>query len=151
MTITAPAGPADTAAVEKAALIRRARQRLDRIEDMRAAHRLQQAGKTQRQIAEILHTTQPRIHRMLKAAESADSERQTPEEVILHAAVDGTGRDTLVAALSDIAYTFTEYAPAGLDGSVPGTWNQVLVALGNGMITEEEYDRVAAAVKPTAA
>lgn len=50
------------------AQIRRAQERLLRIEDMRAASQLKQSGMTQREIADVLRTTQPRVGRLLRGA-----------------------------------------------------------------------------------
>lgn len=138
----------DVAQVERDAIVRRAQERLTRIDDRRAAYRLHQDGRTQREIATILHTTQPRVHRMLIAAEEND-DTLTPEEVIVRATVDRTSRDELVNALANMPYSFTEYAPGVLDdGSKPGTWTQVSVANMNGMLSDEEYERVCDAVQP---
>ncbi|MBB2893462.1 hypothetical protein [Flexivirga oryzae] len=139
----------EVAGVERGALVRRAQERLVRIEDIRAASRLRRGGRTQRQIAEILHVTQPRVHRMLIAAE-AIGDGVTPEEVILRATVDGADRGTLVQTLAGLTYTFTEYAPGVMDGSRPGTWLQVEVAAASGLLTEDEFDRVRAVVQPPA-
>ena len=45
--------------IAREALIRQARERLDRFEEMRDAERLQQSGLAQREIAEILQTDLP--------------------------------------------------------------------------------------------
>lgn len=148
MTAVATKHRVDVAAVEHEAVLRRALERLLKIDDMRAAVQLSHAGRTQREIAETLHTTQPRVHRMLKAMELRGSDRETPEEVVLRATVKGTDRDTLVEALSRLTYTFTEHAPEPFDGSKPGTWNQVRSAYLSGLLTEPEYERVRAAVRP---
>lgn len=140
----------DVEAVERAALRRRAQERLDRIDDMRAAYSLHLAKKTQREIADILHTTQPRVHRMLKAMELRGNIEETPEEVILRATVEGTDRKALLERLSRMSYTFTEYAPEPFDGSKPGTWTQVKVACATGLLTREEFDEIATAVKAPA-
>lgn len=129
------------------AQIRQVRERLDAIEEMRDACRLQQAGKSQREIAEILRTTQPRAGRLLRGARAL-GEAETPEEVILRATLDGTPRDVLVKQLSAMRYTFTEFAPAPHEGSVPGAWAQVGAAHLLGLLSDEEYESVRAAVKP---
>jgi len=129
------------------ARIRQAGQRLALIEEMRAANGLKQAGKTQRDIADILHTTQPRVHRMLRGARAL-GDAETPEEIILRATIEHTARDVLVKQLTAFEYTFTEFAPPPHEGSVPGTWTQVSAAHLLGLLNDEEYENVCAAVKP---
>lgn len=129
------------------AQIRQARERLDLIEEMRDANRLKLAGKSQREIADILNTTQPRVGRVLRGARAL-GEAETPEEIILRATVEATPRDVLVKQLSTLHYTFTEFAPAPHEGSVPGTWTQVSAAHLLGLLSDEEYESVCAVVKP---
>lgn len=74
----------------------------------------------------------------------------TPGEIIRRAARDQTDRTELVQRLSDLDYTFTEHAPYPFDGSRPGTWTQVLAALANGLLSQNEYDRIESAVQPPA-
>lgn len=133
--------------IGRKALIRQVRERLDLIDEMRDANRLRLAGKSQREIAEILHTTQPRVGRILRGARVL-GEAETPEEIILRATVDATPRDVLVKQLSTYRYTFTEFAPAPHEGSVPGTWTQVGAAHLLGLLSDKEYESVCAAVKP---
>jgi transcriptional regulator with XRE-family HTH domain len=108
---------------------------------MRDAQRLALAGKSQREIADILNTTQPRVGRILRGARAL-REAETPEEIILRAAVDDTPRDVLVTQLSSYPYTFTEFAPFPHDGSVPGTWTQVSAAHLLELLSDEEYESV---------
>ncbi|MBB5164182.1 sigma-70 family RNA polymerase sigma factor [Mycobacterium sp. AZCC_0083] len=127
--------------------IRQARERLDFLDEMRDAQRLALAGKSQREIADILNTTQPRVGRILRGARALP-EAETPEEIILRATIDDTPRDVLVAQLSSYPYTFTEFAPFPHDGSVPGTWTQVSAAHLVELLSDEEYESVCAAVQP---
>lgn len=133
--------------IGRKALIRQARERLDLLDEMRDANRLSMAGRSQREIAEILHTTQPRVGRILRGARVL-GEAETPEEVILRATVNATPRDVLIKELSAYRYTFTEFAPAPHEGSVPGSWTQVGAAHLLGLLSDEEYDSVCAAVQP---
>lgn len=50
------------------ALIRRAHERLNQIEEMHDAVQLHNLGKSQRDIADLLLTTQPRVGRLVRAA-----------------------------------------------------------------------------------
>lgn len=137
-------------AIAHKAQVRQAQERLLLIDEMRDAHRLKQEGKTQRQIAEILRTTQPRVHRMLRGARAL-GDAETPEEIILRATVDETSREVLVERLSTFDYTFTEFAPSPHEGSVPGTWTQVGAAHLLGLLSDEEYEDVRSAVRAPAA
>jgi hypothetical protein len=136
--------------IAREALIRQARERLDRFEEMRDAERLQQSGLAQREIAEILRTTQPRVGRLLRGARVLSSAAHAPEEIILRATVDQTSREELIETLCALSYTFTEFAPYPDDGSLPGTWTQVSTAHSLGLLNDEEYQSVRSAVRPPA-
>lgn len=138
----------DVTAIEKAATRRRAVERLARIEEMRDAKRLADAGKAQREIADLLHTTQPRVHRMLRAMEGRESDAVTPEEIILRATVGDVPRADLVKRLAAFRYTFRQHAPAPFEGAVSGSWDDVKHAFVNGLLTEGEFEHVRAAAKP---
>lgn len=129
------------------ALIRQARERLGGIEEMRDAAQLSLAGMSQREIAEVLNTTQPRVHRMLRGAKTL-GKSTTPEEVILRATLDGTARELLVKDLSSMHYTFATYAPSPHEGAIPGTWTQVGAAHVRGLLSDAEYEEICAAVGP---
>ena len=131
------------------AKIRQARERLDAIDEMRDAKRLSLAGKSQREIAEVLNTTQPRVHRILRGSWALGDE-QTPDEVILRATLNETPREQLVKDLSTMHYTFTKYAPSPHEGSIPGTWTQVGAAHLVGLLSDEEYEEICAFVGPPA-
>ena len=53
-----------------------------------------------------------------------------------------------MARLSEIAYTYSEYAPYPAEGKTASTWEQVRQARLMGFLTETEYDAVAAAAGP---
>lgn len=129
------------------AQIRRARERLDQIGEMRAADELYKLGKSQREIADLLITTQPRVDRLLRGAHAL-GDAPTPEERILRATVEDSPRDLLVRELRAYDYTFTEYAPSPHEGSVPGSWSQVSMAHRLRLLSDEEYENVRAAVRP---
>ncbi|MCP2626072.1 helix-turn-helix domain-containing protein [Mycolicibacterium smegmatis] len=129
------------------ALIRHAQERLNLIAEMREADELKHLGKSQREIADILLTTQPRVGRLLRAAVTL-GDTPTPEEIILHATVDELPRDELIKQLCEIDYTFTEFAPYPHEGGVPGSWTQVSAAHLHGLLTDEEYEIVCAHVRP---
>lgn len=137
-------------AIAREAQVRRAQERLLRIDDMRAARDLQRSGMSQREIAEVLCTTQPRVGRLLRGA-GALGDSPGPEEIILRATVDGTPRVKLLKQLRGLRYTFTQSAPYPHEGSVPGTWTQVSTAHQLGLLSDEEYQSVSSAVQPPTA
>ncbi|BBY29946.1 hypothetical protein GCM10023114_15640 [Mycolicibacterium sediminis] len=137
-------------AIAHGAQVRRALERLLRIDDMRAASQLKRSGMNQREIADVLSTTQPRVGRLLRGA-SALGDAPSPEEVILRATVDGTPRGKLVEQLRGFDYTFTQFAPYPHEGSIPGTWTQVSTAHQLGLLSDEEYESVSSAVQPPTA
>lgn len=120
--------------IAEQAIIRRAQERLLLLGEMRDAHRLKQSGKSQRQIAEILRTTQPRVGRLLRGADEL-GKAPTPEEVILRATVDRTSRSALVKRLCALDYA-------------SDSWNQVHAAHLRGLLTDEEHEKVRARVLP---
>ncbi|WP_022869698.1 hypothetical protein [Yaniella halotolerans] len=129
------------------ALQRQARQRLDEVADMRAAVRAKCRGLSQRAVAEVLVTSQARVHRLLKAAERRkDVNERLPEELILEAFVYDTSRPALVAELKRYPYTFGEDAPYPHEGRTSGTWDQVVSAFMQDLLTEEEFSEVRGAI-----
>lgn len=85
----------------------------------------------------ILRTTQRRVHRMLKAMAERSVEAESPEEIILHAAADGT---PLVAswcgAWPKFHHTFRPRAPEPFEGAVSVTWDEVRPAFMTGLLSE---------------
>lgn len=129
------------------AVVRRAQERLLLLGEMRDADRLNQSGKTQREIASILRTSQPRVGRLLREAQQLGDD-PTAEEIILRAKVDGTSRGRLVKRLCSLRYTFHE-VPLGRHSSVAaGNWGQVVSAYRSGLIDDEEYERIRLVVAP---
>ena len=132
------------------AVVRRAQERLLLLGEMRDAHRLNQSGKSQREIASILRTSQPRVGRLLRGAQELGDD-PTAEEIILRAMVDGTPRSRLVERLCSLRYTFNEarLGPTGSSGS--GNWGQVTAARLCGLLDDDEYEQVRSLVAPPAA
>lgn len=127
------------------ALQRKARQRLDRIRELRAAGEAEALGMTQREIAAALGTNQTKVQRMLNAvALRGGSIPVEPEEIILEAFEQGTPRAELIAKLKDYPFTFGESAPYPMEGRIPGTWDQVRGAAISGYLSESELDEIRA-------
>lgn len=137
----------DLRAMHKEALQRQARQRVDLIDELRAANNAAKRNLPQRDIADLLATSQPKVHRLLKAIERRGGEVIVdPEEIILRAFAYDTSRQKLVEDLKAFPYTFGEEAPFPHEGRLPGTWDQVVVAVAQELLTVEEFDEVRAAV-----
>ena len=136
--------------IEHEAVVRRAQERLLLLGEMRDADRLNQSGKSQREIASILRTSQPRVGRLLRGAQELGDD-PTAEEIILRATVDGTPRSRLVERLCSLRYTFNEarLGPTGSSGS--GNWGQVTAARLCGLLDDDEYEHVRSLVAPPAA
>ncbi|OYO21956.1 hypothetical protein CGZ93_08450 [Enemella dayhoffiae] len=134
------------AQVRQAATMLRATDRLRRILERKMAHRLDEHGHSQREIADALGTNQPAVHRMLKIPTKSSIE--TPEEIILRATVTGSDRDELVRNLAKYPYTFGAVAPYPFEGTTPGTWDQIETAALMGYLSTSEFERICAAVEP---
>jgi hypothetical protein len=129
------------------AVVRRAHERLLLLGEMRDADRLNRSGKSQREIASILRTSQPRVGRLLRGAQHLGGD-PTAEEIILLATVDGTPRSRLVKRLCSLRYTFHE-APFGPHASsASGNWGQVTAAHLCGLLDDEEYEQIRSVVAP---
>ncbi|MFK4299525.1 hypothetical protein ABH924_004708 [Arthrobacter sp. GAS37] len=135
------------AAMHHQALQRQARQRVDLLDELRAVQNVAKRNFNQRDIAEILVTSQAKVHRMLKAIERRNGNLDLdPEEIILRAFAYDTPREKLVADLKGVTYTFGEEARYPHEGRLPGTWDQVVTAVARGFLTETEFNEVRAAV-----
>jgi hypothetical protein len=134
-------------AIHKEALQRQARQRVDLIDEMRAAKNAADRKLPQRDIADLLATSQAKVHRLLKAVERRGGRvDKDPEEMILRAFAYDSSRKKLVDELKVLSYTFGESAPYPHDGRTPGTWDQVVTACAQGLLTEQEFAEIRAAV-----
>ncbi|WP_035770232.1 hypothetical protein [Arthrobacter castelli] len=133
--------------IHRGALQRQARQRVDRIDDLRAAKNASDRGLNQRDIAELLATSQAKVHRMLKTIERRSGNlEQDPEELILRVFAYDTDRRELVEILKAFPYTFGESAPYPHEGRTPGTWDQVVAAYAQDLLTKDEFNKVRAAI-----
>lgn len=133
--------------IHHGALQRQARQRVDRVDDLRAAKNAADRELSQRDIADLLLTSQAKVHRMLKTIERRGGNLEPePEEIILRAFAYGTNRGQLLETLKSFTYTFGQSAPYPHEGRLPGTWDQVVAAYTQELLTGEEFDEVRAAV-----
>lgn len=137
----------DLQAIHREALQRRARQRVDQIDELRAVKNAADRHMPQREIADLLLTSQAKVNRLLKALERrGDILVQDPEEIILRAFAYDTSREKLIETLAAFPYTFGEDAPYPHDGRIPGTWDQVVAAYAQGLLENDEFDTVRASV-----
>jgi hypothetical protein len=138
---------ANLQAIHREALQRQARQRLDILDEMRAAAQAQARGLSQRDIADVLVTSQPKVHRLLKAIERRNGNlNPDPEEIILRAFVYDTPRQQLVDTLKRFPYTFGEDAPYPHEGRILGTWDQVVAAALQDLLSDEEFAEIRSAI-----
>lgn len=129
------------------AMQRQARQRLDLLADMRAVKEARDSVLPQREIAEVLVTSQSKVHRLLKAIERrGDNLDPDPAELILRAFANDDTRGELLEQLKTYPYDYGEDAPYPHEGRLPGTWDQVVVAYAQKLISKDEFDEVRAAV-----
>lgn len=127
---------------------RQARLLVDQLDELRAAKYASDRGLTQRQIAELLHTSQPKVHRLLKALERRNGSLEVdPEELILRAFAYDTSREDLLRVLKTMTYTFGEDAPCPHEGRLPGTWDQVVNSFAKGLLEQEEFDELRHALR----
>lgn len=137
----------DLQALHQQALQRHARQRVDHLDELRAVKNAADRRLTQRQIADLLETSQAKVHRMLKALERRDgSSTHGPAEIILRAFAYDTDRAALIETLKAFPYTFGEDAPYPHEGRVPGTWDQVLTSFAQDLLSKEEFDELRTAL-----
>lgn len=135
------------AAMRHQALQRQARQRVDLLDELRAVQNATNRHLTQRETADILATSQAKVHRMLKAIERRNGNLDLdPEEIILRAFAYDTSREKLLTDLKLFPYTFGENAPYPHEGRLPGTWDQVVTAFAQGLLDEAEFNVVRAAI-----
>ncbi|MDH2413947.1 hypothetical protein [Nocardioides sp. CER19] len=141
-------GEVDDETLREHARERTARERLNRIEELRDVAFLRSKNLPQRAIAERLGTTQPRVLRMLRALdikESSGEPRETPEEIILRTVVEHADRGMMVKRLKAFTYTVGEYAPYPAEGKTRGTWEQVVDAHREGYLTRGEFEEIRSA------
>ncbi|MEP7738000.1 hypothetical protein ABKW28_10140 [Nocardioides sp. 31GB23] len=138
-------------AVRSRAIERLARLRLSEIEEMRDVCLLWRDGLSQRDIAERLNTTQPRIGRIEKILGTPDrTPPESVEELILRTVVQHGDRAALVAALKKFPFTYGEAAPAPFEGTTTGTWDDIEDAYFEGLLTKDEYEEIRAVAGPDA-
>lgn len=130
-------------AERRQALKRLAQRSVSDLDERRAAKRLLDLGCSQREIAEVLMTSQAKVHRMLKIIERKGGVITVePEEVILRAIAGEISRREMIDELKDFEYSLGTDAPYPHEDHVDGTWDQVLSAYARGLISKEEFDEV---------
>lgn len=134
-------------ALHHQALQRQARKLVDDLDELKAAQNAARRGLSQRDIADLLETSQAKVHRLLKAVERRGGKLEAgPEEIALRAFAYDTSRSALVQTLKEFPYTDAQDAPYPHEGRIPGTWDQVVTALARGLLSDEEFEEIKGAV-----
>lgn len=130
--------------VSEAARVVRAQKDLLDLVVLRLIHQAARARTSQSAIAALLGTSQPTVSRIAKQIEQNPSILEpSPSEVINRRAVGQVDTDAMMTALLSYTYAPGQYDPTGGDGFLRGDWRQVEDALVAGLISDEEYERVA--------
>jgi hypothetical protein len=123
-----------------------AQRQLQELAQLRLLERARQNSTPQQQMAKWLGTSQPTISRLLNKIEADPSVLdRTPTEVINQRLVGEIDSHTMMEALTSFAYSPGDFGPHGADGFLRGDWRQIENALVEGLISENEYERIAQA------
>lgn len=134
-------------ALHHQALQRQARKLVDDFDELKAAQNAARRGLSQRDIADLLETSQAKVHRLLKAVERRGGNLEAgPEEIALRAFAYDTSRSDLVQTLKKFPYTDAQDAPYPHEGRIPGTWDQVVTAWAKGLLSDEEFEEIKGAI-----
>ncbi|MBM4569219.1 hypothetical protein GS489_01530 [Rhodococcus hoagii] len=136
---TAPADPRE-----------RARQRLAQKRRLRAIHAAIEAGTPPQKIGTRFGLSVRELSRIAKRLgirpEIVD---RSPEDVIWERAVGEISDDQMMDELRSWPYTFAIYPDEPLtDGTIPGSWNEVLDGHYDHLVTESELDQLRKQVRP---
>jgi hypothetical protein len=130
--------------VSEAAKVLRAYKELVRLAELRLIHQARRSKTSQNVIAALLGTSQPTVSRIAKQIDQTPSVLEpSPSEIINQRAVRQIDDETMMNMLLAYAYTPGRHDPTGGDGFVRGDWRQIENALIAGLITDEEYERIA--------
>ncbi|NQW73248.1 MAG: hypothetical protein HQ453_10995 [Actinobacteria bacterium] len=141
-------GPASKAPspelVSEAAKFVRLQKELLQIAEWRVIGLAAKVNTSQSAIAALLGTSQPTVSRIAKQIElNPRILESSPTEVINRRAVGEIDGDEMMEALLSYSFMPGQYDPTGGDGFIRGDWRQVESALMAGLITDEEYERIA--------
>ena len=141
-------GPASKAPspelVSEAAKFVRLQKELLHIAELRVIALAAKVNTSQSAIAALLGTSQPTVSRIAKQIElNPRILESSPTEVINRRAVGEIDGDEMMEALLSYSFMPGQYDPTGGDGFIRGDWRQVESALMAGLITDEEYERIA--------
>lgn len=132
--------------IREAAKVIRARKELNDLAEMRLIHWARRAKTTQDDMAALLGTSQPTISRITAHIQKTPSVlKRGPLEIINQRVVGEIDTSVMMDALISCSYGQVGYDPTGGDGFIRGDWRQMENALTSGLITDEEYERVARA------
>lgn len=130
--------------VSEAAKVVRAQKELLHVAELRLVDQAARSKTSQAALAGLLGTSQPTISRLVKQiAQDPSVLEPCPTETINLRTAGLIDTDTMMEALIAYSYEPGRYDPTGSDGFVRGSWRQIEDALTAGLITDEEYERVA--------
>ena len=99
---------------------------------------------SQDKVAASLGISQATVHRLVnKIRNDPAALEETPTEIIDRRAVGAIDDDEMMAALLVRSYSHGRHDPTGGDGYIRGTWSEIERALGKGLLSDEEYERLA--------
>ena len=118
-----------------------AKRNLVEIERIRVVAAASQSGMRQREIADLLDTSQPDIHRVLRRVNSGSGiPGVSPNEIVMRATVGEISRQEMLDTLRNMDYSVGQSDPTGGDGYLAGSWDQVKRLVGKHFVTESEYE-----------
>ena len=141
---TSTAMPRDAASQLRAqALVLRAQENL--LRRMKLRHVATALNiKSQDEIAHSLGTSQATVSRMAKLIKAEPQVLAvTPTEMMERRAVGAIDDQTMMAHLLQQTYTAGTHDPTGGDGYVRGSWREIENGLTDGLLTDDEYERIA--------
>lgn len=99
---------------------------------------------SQEEIAASLGTSQASISRIAGIIRSDPAVlEETPSELIQRRAVGELDDDAMMAGLLRCRFTPGTHDPSGGDGYIRGSWREIENALVAGLLTDDEYERIA--------
>lgn len=131
-------------AVIDAAKVVRAQKELLRLSELRLVHQAARSRTSQDALAVLLGTSQPTVSRLSKQIALDPSILEpSPSEIINLRAVGQIDAEEMMEALMTYTYSAGQYDPTSGDGFIRGAWRQMEDALTAGLISDDEYERIA--------
>ncbi len=103
---------------------------------------LAETGADQIQIAERVGISQPTVHRILRRQEEIRTRRMSPLEVVARAVLGDVSRVEMLRDLTSRVYTSGRIPDDAYDAWAAGSWDDLLRAVSNGMLTRAEFAKI---------